>query len=414
MTLSLPQKTWELRTTLVRCKRNGCYCERLKQDLLPFPVHKYPEGTAGHQRECPRGLEVGVSKLQLLADTGAEGVIATRKIKAGKVLGVYDGQIMTRKEFDASDFGSMYAFDINARLNRQELVVDSRDLFGNFTRFFNHAGQKYCQVDVLEHLTESGYYMKVFRLNRDVFRGEELYISYGTVYNLQLHKYSYGLPDAEKYADCPEFCPMCKTLPFVENYRLLIERRKTVNDLYAPFLDEKYLPEGLEQPEPGWWTLRGRVFKGTEGRLTKRKYRERRHNSPPPRNIRPWSKTKRAGLKFPVDRVQEDLRQVKDPRGRKRRAETTATVYLAAVIEDLTGQVFDAAIEASKRRRRHHRYSSPDRIDGRDIMEVLKPAPTNTPATRRQAANREQLLGSGPIEKARLEGLRVLGKSLDI
>lgn len=108
-----------------------------------------------------------------LRDTGGPmglGVFATQLIRAGGWLDDYVGELMP---FDCWFPDDLYAFDIPgiARCTSQQ--------YGNWTRFVNH----HCTPNVQANDWMVGQrVVMVFRANRDIRPGEQLFIQYGRQY----------------------------------------------------------------------------------------------------------------------------------------------------------------------------------------------------------------------------------------
>lgn len=106
------------------------------------------------------------------------GAFATQDISEGTVLGEYTGRRLTKKAFEKLD-DITYVFDIN-RFGRVHHYIDgSRG--GNWTRRINGAKNERQRRKV--NVESYQYRQRIFiRASRDIKKGEEFIIDYGTKY----------------------------------------------------------------------------------------------------------------------------------------------------------------------------------------------------------------------------------------
>ena len=124
-------------------------------------------------RVAREGIEVRASTIP----GAGQGVFATMRLPANRVIGLYRGEIITMQEFDArypnGELGE-YVLQIS-----RDTFIDARDpARGNWTRYVNDGhladGRNLCN---LSFTARSG-----LRTKRPIEVGEELFVSYGPHY----------------------------------------------------------------------------------------------------------------------------------------------------------------------------------------------------------------------------------------
>ena len=148
-------------------------------------------GTSDYCKICPKGLTVGASTVPEMG----QGVLATKAIKKGTILGYYQGNNI--KEHGDCEY------DFN--IGKKYVVCSDDETTSNWSRFVNHHDRDHINADFHYHFIPRMRTLKsggdpkwdawcaawrrveVFiRLNKDVKKGEEIFVDYGPEYNDQL------------------------------------------------------------------------------------------------------------------------------------------------------------------------------------------------------------------------------------
>lgn len=115
-------------------------------------------------------------------DTVGYGLFAAEEIRQGDFIGEYTGVVRITEEYtEAFEDGSWetdFSWDYPDETGDVVLEINGR-LEGNELRFVNHG--RNCNLDV-EHTIHKGQWVIFFIANRDIAKGEQLFVSYGEEY----------------------------------------------------------------------------------------------------------------------------------------------------------------------------------------------------------------------------------------
>ena len=131
----------------------------------------------GHQKLFHPSRNVEIKK-SIIPEAGL-GVIATKFIHKGTVLGYYKGEILNKREYEKLDNKS-YVFEID--LKDRTIYIDAQNpKKSNWTRYINGARTKKQRKLINIETFQQGATI-YFETTRDVYPGDELLYSYGRHY----------------------------------------------------------------------------------------------------------------------------------------------------------------------------------------------------------------------------------------
>lgn len=142
---------------------------------VELAFREYQANSSIRDQILPKFVEV-----RLINQAKGAGLVATRSIPKGTIIGEYAGVLKTNAKANQEDNGGGYCFSYGKKSIYHRYTIDAQPM-GSSTRFINHAAGKYANVEAHMVYDEVGPHIVILASKR-IAADRELLMDYGAEY----------------------------------------------------------------------------------------------------------------------------------------------------------------------------------------------------------------------------------------